>query len=194
MIDMQNTYLPGDEVRDALGWPPIWRLDEVVRECADLLGAARRQGLPVVYSRAVDRRADADRYPQLARFLAARSARMPQVRPERARWARGIMDAVAPQPGDAVLDKTRHSFFDYTELEPLLRSLGVTRLVVAGLQTNVCVEGTVRAAIARNFDVAVPEDAVSTDGPALHAGALDAMRVLLVEVAPWRELIAPGAR
>jgi ureidoacrylate peracid hydrolase len=36
--------------------------------------------------------------------------------------------------------------------------------------------------------------APSTDGPALHAGALDAMRVLLVEVAPWRELIAPGAR
>ena len=45
----------------------------------------------------------------------------------------------------------------------------------------------------RNFEVAVPEDAVSTDGIPLHFNALDAMRVLYVEIAPWRELIAPGA-
>ncbi len=45
----------------------------------------------------------------------------------------------------------------------------------------------------RNYEVAVPEDAVSTDGIPLHFGALDAMRVLYIEVAPWRELIAPEA-
>jgi ureidoacrylate peracid hydrolase len=65
-----------------------------------------------------------------------------------------------------------------TELDPVLRNLGTRRLIVAGLQTNVCVETTARSAMMRNFEVAVPQDAVSTDGTALHAAALDAMRAL----------------
>lgn len=103
------------------------------------------------------------------------------------------MDAVAPQPDDVVLDKTRASLFDYAELDPLLHNLGTQRLVVAGLQTNVYVEATARAALSRNFEVAVPSDAVSTDGPALHQGALNSLHVLYTEVAPWRELLTPGA-
>jgi ureidoacrylate peracid hydrolase len=65
---------------------------------------------------------------------------------------------------------------------------------VGGLQTNVCVEATVRCGLARNFEVAVPENAASTDGPDLHWASLNSMRVLYTEVAPWRELLAPGAR
>ncbi len=103
------------------------------------------------------------------------------------------MDAVAPQPGDLVLDKIRHSFFAYNELDPILRTLGVARLIVAGLQTNVCVEATMRAALERNYEVAVAENAVSTDGPALHTGSLNSMRVMYVEVAPWQKLIEPTA-
>jgi ureidoacrylate peracid hydrolase len=45
----------------------------------------------------------------------------------------------------------------------------------------------------RNFEVAVPSGAVSADGAVLHFGAPGAMRVLYIEVAPWRELLAPGA-
>ncbi len=53
MIDMQNGYLAEDGLRDALGWPPIVRLNEVVAECAALLAAARDAGIPVIYSRQV---------------------------------------------------------------------------------------------------------------------------------------------
>jgi ureidoacrylate peracid hydrolase len=122
-----------------------------------------------------------------------RADRLPAISAEQQEWNRQIMDAVAPQHGDMVLDKTRASFFDYTELEPLLRNLNVSRLIVAGLQTNVCVEATVRAALAHNFDVAVPEDAVSTDGPDLRTAALNSMRVLYTEIAPWQELLTPNA-
>jgi ureidoacrylate peracid hydrolase len=104
-----------------------------------------------------------------------------------------IMDEVAPLPGDIVIDKLRWDAFHFTELEPILRNLGVQRLIIAGLQTNVCVETTARTAMMRNFEVAVPEDAVSTDGIPLHFNALDAMCVLYIEVAPWHELTAPGA-
>jgi len=51
MIDMQNSYIAEDGMRDALGWPPIWRLEETVAACAGLLAAAREQGLERVRSR-----------------------------------------------------------------------------------------------------------------------------------------------
>lgn len=189
VVDMQNSYLKQD-VRDAYGWPPLWRLEEVVAECRSLIDEARSQGVPVIYSRQVSSPAMT---PRSARHRASRAGRLPVLSEAEKLWRSQIMDAVAPESGDLVLDKTRHSFFAYTELEPVLRNLGADRLIVCGLQTNVCVEATVRAGLERNFEIAVAEDAVTTDGPDLHVGSLNAMRVMYVEVAPWRELIATGA-
>ncbi len=191
MIDMQDAYLPEHQpLRDALGWPPIWRFDEVVNECSLLLDAAREAGIPIIYTRVVSRPDGADMTPWTRKLMVTL--------PPGAQWPFGshtapILAAVAPHEGDIVVDKPRWDAFHFTELEPILRNLGARRLIVAGLQTNACVESTVRSAMMRNFEVAVPEDAVSTDGEELHFNALDSMRVLYVEVAPWRELLAPNA-
>jgi ureidoacrylate peracid hydrolase len=192
MIDVQKTYL-NQRRRDALGWPPIWRLGEVVEECRQLLAAGRAAGIPVIYTRSVQRSDGADVTPRMHRLLATITRDGASPLPAPGVDSVEIMDEVAPEPGDIVIDKLRWDAFHYTELDPVLRNLGARRLIIAGLQTNVCVETTARAAMMRNFEVAVPEDAVSTDGIALHTGALDAMRVLYIEVAPWRELLSPGA-
>jgi ureidoacrylate peracid hydrolase len=192
MIDVQKTYLDQSR-RDLLGWPPIWRLGEVVDQCRQLLAAGRAAGIPVIYTRAVHRSDGADATPRMRRLMASLTRDGASPLPEQSADSAEIMDEVAPEPGDIVIDKLRWDAFHYTELDPVLRNLGARRLIIAGLQTNVCVETTARAAMMRNFEIAVPEDAVSTDGIELHAGALDAMRVLYIEVAPWRELIAPGA-
>lgn len=194
MIDVQNGYLADDGVRDALGWPPIWRLTDVLEECAELLDSARTAGIPVVYSRTIASPAGAlASNPRAARHQSSRAERLPALTAVQQNWRGQIIDDLAPAPGDLVLDKTRPSFFTHTELDPILRSLGTRRLLVAGLQTNVCVEATARAALDHHYEVAIAEDAVSTDGPDLHYGALNAMRVLYIEVAPWRELLAEKA-
>jgi ureidoacrylate peracid hydrolase len=191
MIDMQNMYL--DQARrDRYGWPPIYRLAETVSQCAALLHAARAQGVPVLYTRAVSRADGADTTPAIAALRRAVGADTDPVEDEAA-WTSAIMDAVAPEPGDIVITKPRWDAFFATELENILRRLDVNRLLIAGLQTNVCVDSTARAALMRNFEVAVPEDAVSTDGRHLHFNGLNALRVLYAEVAPWRELLAEGA-
>lgn len=193
MIDMQNMYLE-QEKRDRFGWPPIYRFDEVVAECAALLAEARASGIPVIYTRQVNRADFADATPTMRRLRAetpADDSEMVDTRPDD--WASQILDAVAPVDGDIVIEKLRWDAFFNTELDNILRNLGTERLVVAGLQTNVCVETTSRTGMMKNYQVAVPEDAVSTDGESLHYNALDALRVLYVEVAPWRELLAPDA-
>jgi ureidoacrylate peracid hydrolase len=191
MVDMQEMYLPQHQgLRDLFGWPPIWRFEETVEQCALLLAAARAAAVPVVYTRAVGRPDGADLSPAMKRLRAA----LPPGQPHRHTESPSpILATVAPLPGDVVVDKPRWDGFHDTALDPILRNLQTRRLIVAGLQTNVCVESTVRSAMMRNFEVAVPLDAVSTDGPDLHFNALNAMRVLYVEVAPWRELIAPDA-
>ncbi|MCM3697168.1 cysteine hydrolase family protein [Microbacterium oleivorans] len=190
MIDMQNMYLE-QERRSALGWPPIYNFDAVVAECAALLAEARRVGMPVIYTRQTSRADGADMTPSMRRLLADAPDESP-IGDDR-EWASQILDAVAPADGDIVIEKHRWDAFFNTDLDPILRNLDVTRLIVAGLQTNVCIETTSRTAMMKNFDVAVPEDAVSTDGKALHINGLDSLRVLYVEVAPWRELIADSA-
>lgn len=190
MIDMQNMYLQ-QERRSALGWPPIFEFDRVVAECAALLAAAREKGMPVIYTRQTSRADGADITPSMRRLLS--DAPAPSPIGAEADWGSEILDAVAPQPGDIVIEKHRWDAFFNTDLDSILRNLDVNRLVIAGLQTNVCVETTSRTAMMKNFDVAVPEDAVSTDGEALHVNALDSIRVLYIEVAPWRELLAADA-
>ncbi len=110
MIDVQKTYL--DQARrDLLGWPPIWRLGEVVQECRQLLAAERAAGIPIVYTRAVQRPDGADVTPRMRRLLASvtrdGASPLPTQRPESVE----IMDEVAPEPGDIVLDKLRWDAF-----------------------------------------------------------------------------------
>ncbi|MFT4214914.1 MAG: isochorismatase family cysteine hydrolase [Microbacterium sp.] len=192
MIDMQNMYLQ-QERRSALGWPPIWNFEPVVAECAELLAAARAAGMPVIYTRQTSRADGADATPSMRRLLSDASVDDESPIGAEVDWGSQILDAVAPQPGDIVIEKHRWDAFFNTDLDPILRNLDVTRLIVAGLQTNVCVETTSRTGMMKNFDVAVPEDAVSTDGESLHHNGLDSLRVLYVEVAPWRELLSAGA-
>lgn len=192
MIDLQNMYKSDDGSRAPLGWPPIWRMTEVVEDCRLLAESARSMGIPVIYTRAVARADGADATPSRAALAARRGVGGVQVDRAHADWKKQIMDEVAPAPGDIGIDKLRPSLFEFTPVEAILANLGVTRLLIAGLQTNVCVEATARSALAHNYRVAVAEDAVSTDGPDLHAGSLNSMRVLYAEVAPWQELLADG--
>ncbi|HEY2643447.1 MAG TPA: isochorismatase family cysteine hydrolase [Galbitalea sp.] len=191
MVDVQNMYLQ-QESRDRFGWPAIYRMDETVAECAALIAEARKQGIPVIYTRAVARADGADAMPSTRALREAVGADSNPLDDDTT-WSSEIMDAVAPAPGDIVLEKLRWDAFYGTELDSILRNLDVNRLIIAGLQTNVCVDTTARTALMKNFEVAVPDDAVSTDGKHLHFNGLDALRVLYVEVAPWRELIAPDA-
>jgi ureidoacrylate peracid hydrolase len=68
MIDMEKMYFEQHK-RDVFGWPPIWRLGEVIEECRQLLSAGRAAGMPVIYTRAVQRPDGADAMPSMRRLL-----------------------------------------------------------------------------------------------------------------------------
>ena len=75
---------------------------------------------------------------------------------------------VAPLQGEPVIGKTRCSAFPGTELDAHLKRLGITRLVIAGMQTEYCIDTNCRAAADLGYKVVLAKDGHTTfDTPVL---------------------------
>lgn len=100
-----------------------------------------------------------------------------------------ILDALAPRPGEAVLNKTTMSAFHSTGFERLLRAWGVEQLLFTGISTNSCVEGTARDAADRGFRCLLVEDGCGAASQALHDAACTNFARLLGRVASSAEVL-----
>lgn len=78
-------------------------------------------------------------------------------------------------PDDLVVDKVRFDAFQWTSLEPLLRGLCVTDLMICGVVTNICVETTARSAFMRDFRVTLLEDCCAAKTRRLHELAIEVL-------------------
>lgn len=86
-----------------------------------------------------------------------------------------LYERLAVQPADIRVRKTATDSFYRTELHSLLQSLGVARLVVCGLQSEFCVDSTVRGALALGYPVLLVSDGHSTlDNDVLSAAQISA--------------------
>jgi ureidoacrylate peracid hydrolase len=66
-------------------------------------------------------------------------------------WNTDILSQLKPQASDAVIYKNRFSGFYQTELDDVLKRLGIKYLIVTGCTTSVCVESTIRDAMFRDY-------------------------------------------
>jgi ureidoacrylate peracid hydrolase len=83
-----------------------------------------------------------------------------------------ILDEIRPQADDIVLSKTSSSPFNSTAIHQLLHNLGCDTLLVCGVVTNGCVEGTVRDASDLGYRVIMVPDSCAAVTPALHQAAI----------------------
>lgn len=72
-----------------------------------------------------------------------------------------IVDAIAPQPTDYIVLKPEHSAFYATPLQPLLKAIKATRLVIVGATGDQCVLATAGDALLRDYAVTIPRDAIA---------------------------------
>lgn len=83
-----------------------------------------------------------------------------------------VLDAVAPGEDDLVLPKTSSSVFNSTNIDYLLRNIGIEELVVVGFLTDQCIDHTVKDAADRGYYVTVIRDACMANTHARHEAAL----------------------
>jgi len=74
-----------------------------------------------------------------------------------------IHPAVTPREGEPVIQKESPDSFHETRLREELEARGIKRLVITGSQTQMCVDTTVRRAVASGYDVLLASDAHTTD-------------------------------
>ncbi len=110
-------------------------------------------------------------------------------------WGAEFVPELQPQDGDVVVTKYRSSALHETNLDLLLRSNGITNVMVAGCTTEGCVESTVRDLCFYDYFGIVLSDCVGSDSRALHDASMLVMSAYRADVATstevaaaWREL------
>jgi nicotinamidase-related amidase len=88
-----------------------------------------------------------------------------------------LVDGLEPTEQDTILVKSRFSAFFATNLDLILRRLGITSVVVFGVQTPNCIRATAFDALALDYaKVAVLADATGAATPEVHEANLYDMR------------------
>jgi nicotinamidase-related amidase len=77
-----------------------------------------------------------------------------------------LIDELGVQPGDIVVKKRRYNSFHGTDLDSILRTLGVRAVAITGLMTSFCCETTARDAHGRDYEVLFVSD--GNEGPDLQ--------------------------
>src|SRR6266480_1073369 len=127
LVDLQRDYLASPGLEPAAG--------SVVERAAELLGACRELGVPVVHVWTTVSRSDDRRMPHWkreGRWLCEEGTPGHEPPPE-----------LLPEPGESVLHKTFFSAFEGATLDRLLRAEGSDRLLLAGVHLHGCVRQAV---------------------------------------------------
>jgi nicotinamidase-related amidase len=150
---MQSALLVVD-VQQGMFMPPTpaFQGEAVVERIGGLLARARAQKLPVIHVQHDGGPGD----------VLERGSQGWQIHP-------GIIVAA----GEPIVEKRYCSSFQETDLGSRLAAAGIERIVVAGLQTEFCIDTTCRAAAALGLKVVLVSDAHTTfDSPGLSAAQI----------------------
>ncbi|CAO3433789.1 isochorismatase family protein [Azospirillum doebereinerae] len=156
---------------------------DAVIESVPLYAAARRAGLPVIYTKVI--------YDAAGHEGGMFVKKIPALRAFTADNPLGNFDArILPEPDDIVLVKHHSSAFFGTALSTILRTLECDTVIVTGCSTSGCVRATAVDGVSHGFRVIVPRECVGDRHPAPHDSALFDMNAKYGDVLPVSEVMA----
>jgi nicotinamidase-related amidase len=179
LIDMQRDFLEPGGFGESLG-NDVSLLRRAVGPCRRALDAARGAGMLVIHTRE-GHRADLSDAPPAKIARGTPSKRIGDPGPMgrilvRGEPGHGIVDALAPAPGELVLDKPGKGAFHATDLDQILRNAGIDTLVVGGVTTEVCVHTTIREGNDRGYRCVALADACASYFPEFHRVGLEMIK------------------
>lgn len=87
-------------------------------------------------------------------------------------WGAEVIPELRPGQNDLVVEKENYDGFFGTDLEKILKELGVDTVVAVGIHTHVCVLLTALGAFYRGYKVIALEEGMTTDKPDNHISRL----------------------
>lgn len=149
----------------------------MARRLAELKARCKHAGIPSIYANDNFGRWRSD-FPRLVESCLQSDVR-----------GREMVKLLKPDEDDYFILKPRHSAFFQTNLDILLKYLGVHTLIVTGVAGDMCVLFTANDAYIRDFSVIAPADCMASEDEQNNAQASSLMqRVLKADVTPSTEL------
>ena len=175
-IDMQRDFIAPGGIADASG-ENVAAVQAIVPNVQRILAAAREHGLLVVHTRE-------GHEPDLSDLPPAKQERSMAAGGEigakgplgrflvRGEYGHDFVDALRPQEGELVIDKSGFGAFHATDLRERLSIRGITHLLVTGVTTQCCVFSTLREAVDRGYRCLTLADGTAAFDPFLHGATL----------------------
>ena len=116
----------------------VYKSDQLISKIENLITQARAAGVPVVYVQHSE----------------------PEEMVGTPVWE--IHPAIAPIPGEVIIQKQHPDSFQDTNLKRELESMDIKKLIIAGMQTEYCIDTTCRRAYSLGYKVTLVKDAHST--------------------------------
>lgn len=176
VIDMQRDFIEKGGFGESLG-NDVSRLGAIIPTTAKLIALFRTEGWPIVHTREAHKPDLSDCPPAkinrgkpglrigdtgtMGRILIAGEP------------GNQIVDALAPLPGEIVVDKPGKGMFYATDIHETLQEMGITHLVFAGVTTEVCVQTSMREANDRGYECLLIEDATESYFPKFKAATIE---------------------
>jgi Amidases related to nicotinamidase len=182
VIDLQNAFL---DANCAPGYGIVGAAQRIRPNLDRILETARKHHIPVIWTKS----------DHSAPYGGIILEKFPAIRNDKVLWA-GEPSAEfhpdMPQPAseDYIVVKHKYDAFFETDLDAILRNLGISTLLIAGVGTSVCVDSTARSAFSRDYRVALLSDCTASLDEAAHTMTLRQFRIFFGRVVNSDEAIA----
>jgi ureidoacrylate peracid hydrolase len=167
VVDVQNDFVASGGFFESIGGDVAFLQQKTVPSLLRLIDKAREFGILIVFIKAIYD----EQYrsaPMQERKLRLKNDRWPCLSNT---WGAELY-AVQPLPGEPIVIKHRYSGMIGTELDSVLKRHGVKSLLMTGVATDTCVEGTARDAYFMDYYVSLVSDCSGALNEADHLSAL----------------------
>lgn len=151
IIDIQNDYFPG-------GTMELVSADEKAENATKMLAYFRENNMPVIHVKHIALQEGATFF-------------LPNTK------GAEIHKSVTPLETEKIITKNYPNSFRDTELLDYLKENNISKLVILGMMTDVCVSATTRASMDYGFDNTIIADAVTTRDRELNGKTIPAEQV-----------------
>lgn len=182
IIDMENGFINPESSQC------IKMASQTVEKCAEAASSARKRGIPVIFVNRIYRKSGVDVEHTRYRSWYDGGRAMSEICNDTIGYENP--PELSPEEDDIVIIKPRFSAFFMTELDLILRRLGIDTVILIGTTTPNCIRTTCYDAISLDYNVVVIDDCCSSQTEEIQRANIFDMKNIGAHIITSDEFIA----